>query len=101
MSDDPEPFFAPPPFDAVAARATLARALRELRLVERGGAFELDGRPVARARVDGATLRLELARGAARSPQWESAAATDHAQLRRFIDDLKKRVARWSDGRDD
>jgi len=98
MSDD---FFAPPPFNPETARATLVRALRDLRLAERGGAFELDGQPVVKARVDGAALRLDVVRRLARSPDWEHAQATDHAQLRRFIDDVKKRVSRWNEGRED
>jgi hypothetical protein len=98
MSDD---FFAPPPFDPATARATLARALRDLKLVERNGAFELNGQPLVRAAVDGATLKLEVARKPARSPDWERAEADDHAKLRRFIDDVKRRVARWAEGRGD
>lgn len=95
----PDDFFAPPPFDATSARATLARALRDLKLVERHGAFELNGQPVVQASVDGTELTLRLARRLARSPDWEPARASDHAALRRFIDDVKKRMARWQDGR--
>ena len=98
MSDD---FFAPPPFDPTTARATLARALRDLKLTERNGAFELNGQPVVRATVDGVTLKLEVARKPSRSPDWERAEAADHARLRRFIDDVKRRVARWAEGRSD
>ena len=96
MSDD---FFAPPPFDPATARATLQRALRDLKLAERNGAFELNGQPVVKARVEGAVLKLALARKPSRSPDWEHAEASDHAKLRRFIDDVKRRVARWADGR--
>jgi sulfur carrier protein ThiS len=98
MSDD---FFAPPPFDPASARATLAHALRDLKLTERGGAFELNGQPVVRASIEGATLKLEVAKKPSRSPDWERAEAGDHARLRRFIDDVKRRVARWADGRSD
>jgi hypothetical protein len=98
MSDD---FFAPPPFDPSTARATLARALRDLKLAERNGAFELNGQPVVKARIEGAGLRLDVAKKLSRSPDWEHAEANDHAQLRRFIDDVKRRVARWADGRND
>ena len=98
MSDD---FFAPPPFDPATARATLARALRDLKLVERNGAFEMNGQPVVRARIDGVVLMLDVARKPARSPDWEHAEAADHARLRRFIDDVKRRVGRWGDGRED
>ncbi len=95
----PDDIFAPPPFDPATARATLARALRDLKLAERNGAFELNGQPVVRASVDGALLRLDVARRPARSPDWDHAQAADHAQLRRFIDDVKKRVAKWGDAR--
>ena len=98
MSDD---FFAPPPFDPASARATLARALRDLKLVERNAAFELNGQPVVKVQVEGALLKLEVARKLARSPDWERSEANDHAKLRRFIDDVKRRVARWQDGRSD
>ena len=98
MSDD---FFAPPPFDPATGRATLARALRDLKLAERDGAFELNGQPVVRARVDGAVLKLDVAKRPSRSPDWEHTDAGDHARLRRFIDDVKRRVARWADGRSD
>ena len=98
MSDD---FFAPPPFDPATALATLKRTLRDLKLVERSGAFELNGQPVVRARVEDATLKLDIARRPSRSPDWEHADARDHAMLRKFTDDLKRRVARWADARSD
>lgn len=98
MSDD---FFAPPPFNPDAALATLRRTLRDLKLAERAGAFELNGQPAVRARADGALLRLEVAKRPARSPDWEHVEVRDHAQLRKFTDDLKRRVARWADARSD
>ena len=100
MADDVNDSFAPPPFNPETARSTLARALRDLKLAERGGAFELNGQPVVKARVEGTLLKLDVAKKASRSPDWEHAEARDHAQLRRFIDDVKRRVARWNDGRD-
>ena len=98
MSDD---FFAPPPFDPATARATLQRALRDLKLAERNGAFEMNGQPVVRARIEGAVLKLDVAKKPSRSPDWEHVEANDHAKLRRFIDDMKRRVARWAEGRED
>jgi hypothetical protein len=99
MPDDD--FFAPPPFDAQAALATLRRTLRELRLVEREGTFELKGKAVARARAEGGTLRLEVVKRPSNTPEWERAEAADHAQARRFVDDLRRRLARWEDARGD
>jgi hypothetical protein len=97
MSDD---FFAPPPFDPSTARATLVRALRDLKLAERNGAFELNGQPVVKVRIEGTLLKLDVAKKPSRSPEWEHADAGDHARPRRFIDDVNKRVARWNEGRD-
>ena len=97
----PDDFFAPPPFNPETARQTLARALRDLKLVERNGAFEFAGQPVVKARIEGATLKLDVVKRPARSPEWEHAEAADHAQLRRFTDDVKRRVSRWADGRSD
>ena len=97
MSDDS---FAPPPFNPETARATLVRAMRDLKLVERSGAFELGGQPVVRARVEGAALQLDVARRPSRSPDWEHRSADDHAKLRHFIDEVKRRVSRWHEGRD-
>ena len=98
MSDD---FFAPPPFDPTTARATLVRALRDLKLAERNGAFELNGQPVVKVSIEGALLKLDVAKRPSRTPDWEHADAGDHARLRRFIDDVKRRVSRWADGRSD
>ena len=98
MSDD---FFAPPPFNPESALATLKRTLRDLKLAERGGAFELNGQPVVRAHAEGVALKLEVVKRPSRSPDWEHAEARDHAQLRKFTDDLKRRVARWADARSD
>jgi hypothetical protein len=98
MSDD---FFAPPPFNPETARATLVRALRDLKLAERGGAFEFNGQPVVKATIADKVLELDIVKRPSRSPDWEHAQASDHAQLRRFIDDVKRRVSRWNEGRED
>lgn len=98
MSDD---FFAPPPFDPATARQTLTRTLRDLKLAERNGAFEWNGQPAVKAHVDGVALALEIVKRPARSPDWERSVADDHAKLRRFTDEVKRRVARWAEGRED
>ena len=101
MPEDTDDFFAPPSFNPETARATLARALRDLKLAERNGAFEMNGQPVVKVRIEGAVLKLDVAKKPSRSPDWEHTDAADHARLRRFIDDVKRRVARWQDGRSD
>ena len=99
MPDDD--FFAPPPFDAQTALATLKRTLRDLKLVEREGIHELKGKAVVRARAEGDALRLEVVKRPALAPEWERSEAADHAQVRRFVDDLKRRLKRWEDARGD
>ena len=99
MPDDD--FFAPPPFNAETALATLRRTLRDLKLVEREGVYELKGKAIARMRVEGAALRLEVVKRPSQAPEWERVEATDHGQARRFVDDLKRRLARWEDARGD
>ncbi len=99
MTDD---FFAPPPFKAEDALVTLTRQLREARLVLREGSFEWSGRPVARIALEGAgTIRAQLAKRPARSPEWETRLLCSHADLRKFTDELRKRLARWSEHADD
>ena len=49
MSDD---FFAAPPFEADAAMVSLKRQLRDLKLGERGNAFEVRGKRVVEVAVD-------------------------------------------------
>jgi hypothetical protein len=95
MSDD---FFAPAPFRSAEGLATLRRSLRELGLVERGGCFELRGQSVVQLALEGdATIRAQLAKRPAASPDRETRLLCSHADLRRFTDELRRRLARWSD----
>ena len=100
MTDDNDAGgFAPPPFDPAAALATLRRSARDLKLAEREGRFELRGLPVAQASVDGAELSVQLARRLLRTPEWERHTVKNHADLRRFTELLKKRLAQFADAR--
>ena len=56
MSNDDDFGFAPPPFDADAALVTLKRALRDMKLAERGNAYELRGKRVVGALERGFVL---------------------------------------------
>ena len=97
MSDD---FFSPPPFKADSALASLKRELRALRLTEREGRFELQGRPVVSLAIEADTIAARLAKRPAQSPEWTASTLKNSADVRRFTDELKSRLARWSD-RDD
>ena len=99
MSD--EDFFAPPPFKAADALASLKRGLRDLKLSEREGAFEQRGRALARLALDSdAVIAAQLARRPARSPEWDRSTLKNHADVRKWIEELKRRLARWDDGDD-
>ena len=96
MSD--ENFFGPPPFDPAAGLQALRRSLRDLhQLSQRGGSFVLRGRDVIDFALEGATIRARLAQQPALTPQWEDHTLRSSADARRFLDEVRKRLARWSD----
>ncbi len=87
--------FAAPPFDPTAALEQLKRALRDRRLVERSGGFELRGRRLVEAAVDGASISARLAQRPMLTPQWDRFSLRSAADQRRFLDELSRRLARW------
>lgn len=91
-------FFAPPAFDPAAGLQNLRRSLRDLRqLSERGGNFELRGRAVADFAIEGQAIQARLARQPAHVPQWDTRLLKSSADVRQLVDEVKKRLARWSD----
>jgi hypothetical protein len=101
MSIDDTPGFALPAFKPEEALQKLKRDLRDLGLVEREGRFERRGSLIARAAVDGATLRAARVKRPSRtSPEWVEKLLRSSADVRDFVADLKKQLAQWSD-RDD
>jgi hypothetical protein len=95
MPDLPEFGFAPPPFNAENALVQLKRSLRDLKLAERGNAFELRGKRVLELQVDGAAIAVRLARRLALTPEWDKSAVKSAADQRKLVDDVKKRLERW------
>ncbi|HEY1392728.1 MAG TPA: hypothetical protein VFV25_05105 [Methylibium sp.] len=90
-------FFAPPPFKPEEALIQLKRSLRDLRAFnERGSGFELKGQAVIELALDGAQIHARIAKRPARSPEWETRALKNSADVRQFIADVKKRLANWS-----
>lgn len=106
MTDDPGPdtdpgFFALPPFKPDEALVQLRRTLRGLGgLSERGAQFEWKGRPVVKLAVDDGHIAARLARKPISTPEWESRTLANGADVRKFGDDVKQRVARWKDADD-
>ncbi|WP_077036507.1 hypothetical protein [Pelomonas sp. KK5] len=99
MSND-EDFFALPPFKPAEALVKLKRDLRDLRsLTERsgGGSFDMQGQPVLQLSSDDTQLHARLAKRPARSPEWESRSCKNAAEVRRLLDDIRRRVAQWTD----
>ena len=96
--------FAPPPLEPASARQQLLRALRDLKLVERGSVFTLRGRPVFEivatpASADASTppLTVRLARRPAQTPDWETRSLRSSGELRSCVDEMRRRVERWND----
>jgi hypothetical protein len=95
MSADNEFGFAPPPFNADSALVTLKRALRDMKLAERGNAYELRGKRVVELAVEGAAVHARLARRMMITPEWDRITVQSAAEQRKLIDEVKKRLARW------
>lgn len=89
--------FALPAFKPDEALQRLRRDLRELGLTEREGRFERRGTAIARAAVDGSTLKVAIVKRPARTPEWIEKTVKDSAQLRDFLALVKKNLSGWSD----
>ncbi len=95
MSDDDSFGFALPAFKPDDALQALQRAARDLKLSARGAGFELRGKPVLQASVEGENLQVRLARKLAMTPEWDRLSVRNATGQRQLIDELKKRLARW------
>jgi hypothetical protein len=96
MSDDDFAGFAPPPFKADEALLQLRRALRDLKLAERGNGFELRGKRVAELAVEGDAIGARTARKLALTPEWDRQVLKASPDTRKWLDELKKRLERWA-----
>jgi hypothetical protein len=95
MPDLPDFGFEPPAFKPDEALVLLRRALRDLQLAERSSGAELRGKRVVEWQVDGSTIQLRIARRLAITPEWDKATLKSAADQRKWIDEIKKRLARW------
>jgi hypothetical protein len=91
--------FAPPPFKPAEALVQLKRALRDLRtLAERGDGFELKGARVMELSATEAAIEAKLAKRPSRQvPEWDRFMLDSSAAVRKFTDEVKKRLARWTE----
>ncbi|UXH79718.1 hypothetical protein [Roseateles amylovorans] len=98
MSSEANDFFALPPFKADDALVQLRRALRDLQgLTERSGAYGFDGQEVLKLDTSDGRIIAKLARKPARSPEWDTRECSSAADVRKLQDDLKRRLAQWTD----
>ena len=89
---------APPPFNADNALQTMKRFARDQRvLAERGEGWLLGADVVLKLAVDGAAVKVQLARRPARTPEWETFTLKSATELRKVQDEIKRRLTRWKD----
>ena len=90
--------FAPPPFNPADSLVQLKRSLRDMRpLVERGEGFDLQGQRVIELRSDDSFITVRIARKALRSPEWDTQVVKNGADLRKCVDEVKKRLVAWTE----
>lgn len=88
--------FAPPPFKPADALVQLKRTLRDLRgLAERGNGFSWKGHAVLELSADAQAIQARLAKRPARTPEWTAFTLKASPDVRRFTDEVKKRLAQW------
>jgi hypothetical protein len=91
-----EPGFAVPPFRPAEALVQLKRQVRDLKpLAERGSRYEIKGRPVLELAADETTLIARIARRPTAAPEWTTTRLGSSLDVRRFLDDLRKRLKTW------
>ena len=95
-SDDDDFGFALPPFKPEDALQALKRTLRDLKLAERGNAFELRGKRVLDITTETDALQVRVARKLALTPEWDVFGVRNANEQRKLIDEVKKRLARWA-----
>jgi hypothetical protein len=105
MSDELSDFFALPPFKADEVLVRLRRDLRELKaLTEKGtGAmvrFEWKGLPAIELSLtsgDKPALAVSLAKRPSQRPEWLKQTLASSAEVRKWLDDVKRHLKRWDD----
>lgn len=87
--------FAPPAFDPDNALVQLKRALRDLKLTERGNGYELRGKRVLELSREEGGIHARMARRAVLTPEWDRISVKSAAEQRKLVDELKRRLERW------
>ena len=95
MADDDDFAFALPAFDPEQALLQIRRAMRDLKLTERAGGFELRGKPVLQLAREDAAIVARIARRLATTPEWDRQAVRGAADRRKLVDEVRRRIERW------
>ncbi len=95
MNDAEDFGFAPPHFKTDEALQQLKRALRDLKLGERGVGFELRGKRVLELLPEATHITARIARKLALTPEWDTQLVKTTAEQRKLLEEVKKRLARW------
>lgn len=95
MSDDNEFGFSLPAFDAGNALLQIRRALRDMKLAERGSGFELGGKAVVQLAQEDGVVTARIARRLSGSTEWDRQAVRSGADQRKLLDEVKRRLERW------
>ncbi len=75
----------------------LKRSLRGLGLAERGNGFEWKTQRIVELSLADKQLDVRLAKRPLASPEFDRISIHSSAQLRQLTEDVKRRLARWSD----
>lgn len=97
MEQDDLAGWALPGFDPEKALQQLQRALRDAKLSPRGTRWLLQGRELAELTLQGPVLQARLARRPALTPEWDSSHIDSAAGQRRWLDEFRRRLARWEE----
>jgi hypothetical protein len=88
--------FAAPAFNAADALVQLKRQLRDLKLSERGSRFELKGRAVIELAPQAEHIDARIAKRASMVPEWLPHTLKSSADVRTFVDAVKRQMSKWS-----
>jgi len=87
-----------PPFNTDSALQTMKRFARDQRvLAERSEGWMLGGDVVMKMSLDGATVKVQLAKRPSRTPEWDAFTLKSATELRKLQDEIKRRLTRWKD----
>lgn len=87
---------APPSFNAESALQTMKRFVRDQRvLTERSEGWTLGGDVLLKLALEGATVKAQLAKRPARTPEWDMFTLKSAPDVRKLQDEIKRRLMRW------